>query len=611
MNEDQVRESIIVAECGRTLTRATLVEFVEGACRFVAQGTSPSTIERPYDDLNVGLRGALAALERATTRRFADRSRVIRPQEENGDGTDAFLATVAAGPPLRIAIVATGTSARLDALLAIARRVPATILPTLVVESVGPLDDATRKTVAALAGLRPDLLLIVADAREGAGLVHLLGLATEIVGPPPAGTDSPPAVLVLASEAGRDRATRIFGEGYEFGFLPTDQHDASDIALIVETEILDLVNRRAGALVPGFENVAEMSDAPPLARSRAIDLVNRFMATRFGCAVLTVDLDEGFTCCWARGGEGRALTEPALDLALGAANMLTALALPDVARWLPFTLAEDALRGWILNRAVRPFTIPMGERDRQIEGALVRELLRIGATELASGGSGPLAPELVVGGPFFARWPDPTDAFMALIDGLDPQPPRGIAQIALDRDALLPLIGTLGTLEPERAAELFEHDSLFDLGACVRLDCPAGERVEAAISYRDGRTLSFTVEGDGLARLPLPAGERAATLRLSPSRGARIGDGEAGATVILAGDEAPHGGPVGLVLDARERPLAFPRGEQARIARVAGWHTAAQAVARPIGVGRPPEPDHTGTDTPGDIPRTDPDEGGR
>lgn len=601
MNEDQVRESIIVAECGRTLTRATLVEFVEGACRFVAQGTSPSTIERPYDDLNVGLRGALAALEQATTRRFADRSQVIKPQEETGDGTDGFLATVAAGSPLRVAILATGGSATLNALLAIARRVPATILPTLNVESTGPLDETASKTLTALTGLRPDLLLIVAEAREGAGLVQLLGLAAEIVGPPPVAPDPTPAVLVIASEAGRDQATITFGNGYEFGFLPTDQHDASSIALIVETEILDLANRRASTLVPGFDNLEALSDAPPLARSRAIDLVNRFMATQFGCEVMTADLDEGFTCCWAKGNEGRALSEPALDLALGSANLLTALTLPDVARWLPFSLGEDELRGWILNRAVRPFTIPLSERDRQIEGALVRELLRTGATELAGGGAGPLAPELLVGGSFFARWPDPTDTFMALIEGLDPQPPRGITQVALDRDALLPLIGTLGTLEPERAAELFEHDSLFDLGACVRLECSIGDQVDVAITYQDGRSHSTTVRGGSLLRLPLAGGERAASLRLSPNKRARVANGEFGAEIVLTGDDAPHGGPVGLILDARERPLVFPTTEQTRIARVADWNTAAHTIERATGASAPLQP------TPADAPHADPD----
>lgn len=585
MNEEQVRESIIVADCGRALTRATLVEIVEGACRFVAQGTSPSTIERPDADLGVGLRGALVALEAATTRRFANRTRIIRPQEETGDGTDAFLSTVAVGPPLRVAILAAGGSATLNALLAIVRRAPVTSLPTLTIDPRAALDEAARKTVAALSRLRPDFLLIIAPAEESQGLSRLLGLAMEIMGPPPSGDEIAPAILVIAGESGREQSTNAFGNGYEFGFLATNEHEPGTIALTVETELLDLANRRASAVVPGFENLEGMSDAPPLARARALDLVNRFMAVRFGCAVMTVDLDEGFTCCWAKGGEGRALSEPTLDLALGAANLLTALTLADVSRWLPFSMGDDELREWILNRALRPFTIPVSVRDRQIEAALVRELLRTGATELASGGQGPLTPELLVGGGFFVRWPDPVDIFMVLIDGLDPQPVRGVTQIALDRDALLPPIGALGALEPERATELFDHDSLFDLGAYVLLDCPDNEWIKGELVYQDGRIWPFDVRAGGLLRLPLPSGERAASLRFIPSKRARIGAGEVGKEVTWSGDDAPHGGTVGLVIDARPRPLTFPQTEQERSAAVANWHTEAHTISQRISAG--------------------------
>ncbi|CAA9584963.1 MAG: hypothetical protein AVDCRST_MAG18-3688 [uncultured Thermomicrobiales bacterium] len=603
MNAEQVRESIVVADCGRTLTRATLVEFVEGACRFIAQGTSASTIEPPYDDLGVGLRAALESLEAASRRRFADRTRIIIPQEDSGDGTDALLATVAATPPLRVGILATGGDGILNALLPIVRRSPVTALPTLSVEPTAPIDAATSATVATLARLQPDLLLIVAATDDQRGLQRLLGLATEIVGTSPQReTETPPAVLVIASEVGRDAATSTFSDGYEFGFLATNEYDPTDIALTVETEILELNTRRAAATLPGFDSLEWMVAAPPLARARAIDLVNRYMALQFDCAVVTVDLDEGFTCCWAHGGEGRALSEPALDLALGATNLLTALPLPDVIRWLPFSLSEDTLRGWILNRAVRPFTVPMTTRDRQIEAALTRELLRTGATQLAGDGPGALTAELLVGGSFFARWPDPTEPFMALIDGLDPRPASGIAQIALDRDALMPLIGALGTLEPDRAAELFEHDSLFDLGACVVVDCPANEQVQGELVYQDGRRRNFEVRGGEVLRLPLRGGERAATLHFAPGKRARIGNGGAGAGATFEGELAPHGGPVGLVIDARERPFAFPRNEQERIARVGSWLTAFQTVSRATGGDeqRPGEDRAEGTPAPTD-----------
>lgn len=575
MSEGRVLESFIVADCGKALTRASLVEIVDGACRFVAQGTSPSTVEAPYDDVGTGLRAAIVALEAATTRRFVERSRLAMPQEDTGDGVDAFLATVAVAPPLRVALLASGGGAMVDALLTIARRSPVTVLPTLTVDPAASLDEATRTTIATLKRLRPDLLLLVAPTGAEHGLPRLLGLASEIVGAAAGGEDHVvPAILVIADERGQDAATAAFGRGYEFGFLPTNNSDPATIALTVEAELLDLGNRRAIATLPGFDAVEAMSAAPPLARARSIDLVNRFMALQFDCEVLTVDLDDGFTCCWARGGEGRALSEPALDLALGAANLLTALPLGEALRWLPFSMSEADLREWVLNRAVRPFTIPTSRKDRLIEAALVRELLRIGAAELAGVGKSALLPDLIVAGSFFARWPDPLDAFMALIDGLNPQSATGVVQVAIDREALLPLIGTLGAVEPDRAAELFEHDGLADFGACVIASCPVGEEVRGELTYQDGSVRKFAVAGGSLLHLPLEAGERAASLVLSTGGRASIGTNGPGQGATFTGDLAPHGGAVGLVIDARERPIALPRNEQERIERLAAWSAA-------------------------------------
>lgn len=578
MSEGQVLESIIIADCGKAVTRASLVEIVEGVCRFVAQGTSPSTAEAPYDDVGTGLRAAIGALESATMRRFVERNRLTMPQEDTGDGVDAFLATVAVAPPLRIAMLTSGGGTLVDALLTIARRSPVTVLPTLTVDAGAPVDATTRTTVATLKRLKPDLLLIVAPTDVARALPRLLGLASEIVGSL-AGADSAigPAILVVADQSGQDTATAAFGRGYEFGFLPINSSDPATIALTVEAELLDLGNRRAAVSLPGFDAIEGMSVAPPLARARALDLVNRFMALQFGCEVLNVDLDEGFTCCWARGGEGRALSEPALDLSFGAANLLTALPLGEVLRWLPFSMSEAGLREWILNRAVRPYTVPTGRKDRAIEAAIVRELLQIGAAELGGAGKSSLTPDLIVGGSFFSRWPDPADAFLALLDGLNPQPTTGVVQVALDRDALLPLIGTLGAIEPDRAAELFEHDGLVDLGACVVVSCPAGDDVKGELTYQDGSTRQFTVTGGNLLRLPLATGERAAALTFATGGKVSIGRNGAGKGAKFEGDAAPHGGLVGLVIDARERPANLPRGEQERVERLTAWASALRA----------------------------------
>lgn len=585
MSREQALESMIIADCGKAATRAVLVEVVDDVYRFVAQGTSPSTIEPPIDDLSAGLRAALDALEGAAARRFADRNRLLTPQEENGDGTDAFLSTVAVTPPLRLAILAIGGGPQVDALLDSGRRTPTTVLPTLTIAEGGRTDEQTRATIATLGRLRPNLLVLVATGAADRALPRLLDLASEILAAPAAdrGRDDDqqsPAILFVGDERWHGAVSAAFGHEYEVGLVTSNGSAAAAqaAAAIVEQELLDLANRRAGAELSGFDELEAMSAAPPLARSRAIELVNRFMAIHFDCEVLTVELNEGATFCWARGTEHRALSEPALDLALGAANLLTTLTLANVLRWLPFTLSEDELTGWILNRAVRPFTLPTGRKDRLIEAAIARELLRTGVTELGTAGTGTarLAPDLIVGGSFFARWPNPAEALMVLVDGAQPRPAAGLVQIALDRDGLLPVVGALGLVEPDRAAELFEHDGLIDLGAYVAVDTKPGEEVRGQLDYANGESHQFTVAGGSLVLLPLRQGECAANLSIEPGERGSIGTLAPGATARFAGDDAPHGGLVGLLIDARGRSLDLPHNDQERIALLTGWLDALQ-----------------------------------
>jgi hypothetical protein len=573
MSKGQAREAIMVADCGRGQTRATLLEVVDGVCRFVAQGVSPSSVEPPYDDLQVGLRAAVGALEEAAVRRVTTEAQLLTPQDDSGDGIDAVLATMAACPPLRITLLSAGASALVAALVDICRQSPVTVLPGLTLDAATRADDTLHEQVALLGQQQTDVLILVAGDTQAGALPHLLDVAEDIVAAFPL-TATPPAILVIGEERFQATAVQAFGKGYEFGWLvvPANAAGNAELAAAIGQELADLANRRAGNTLAGFGSLEARTAAPPIARARALELVNRFMALQFACEVVTLDLEDGLTCCWARGAEHRALSEPALDLALGAANLLTGLTLTNVLQWLPFAYSEDELHGWILNRALRPFTVPTTRKDRQIEVALVRELARVAATEL--GGEQGLTPDLVVGGAFFARWPNPATAFLALVDGVRPRPASGLTQLALDREGLLPAIGALGVLEPGRAAEVFEHDGLLDLGAHLAIECPPNETVRGQLTRADGHTEEFSVPGGALLRLPLRAGERAASVRIEAGGRAAVGRGNPGAGAVLEGPAAPHGGPVGLVIATRGHALALPRNDQERIARLTAWSAA-------------------------------------
>jgi len=86
------------------------------------------------------------------------------------------------------------------------------------------------------------------------------------------------------------------------------------------------------------------------------------------------------------------------------------------------------------------------------------------------------------------------------------------------------------------------------------------------LNYEDERTLEVEVAYGSLEIIPLPAG-RTATLELRPSRRFDIGLGTKG----LAGTTKVEGGIIGIIVDARGRPLPIAEDAAEQQARMQRW----------------------------------------
>jgi hypothetical protein len=90
-----------------------------------------------------------------------------------------------------------------------------------------------------------------------------------------------------------------------------------------------------------------------------------------------------------------------------------------------------------------------------------------------------------------------------------------------------------------------------------------GGEARGRLEYVDGEAREFAVAAGSVARLPLSPERPAARLTI-----------DAGGATTFEGETAPVGGLVGLIVDARARPLALPRDDQARVAMLQQWTEA-------------------------------------
>jgi hypothetical protein len=274
-------------------------------------------------------------------------------------------------------------------------------------------------------------------------------------------------------------------------------------------------------------------------------------------------------------------------------NVCAEATMPKVLRWVPTEMDERELRNRVKNKMIRPTTIPQTRESLLFEQAVAREALRLAFAqhrEFATGLKGvqkqrtvgdlfaqdggadslvdPMRMDLLIAsGGVLSHAPRMEQTAAMLVDSFEPE---GFTTLAKDSIFMMPHLGVLASVHPEAAMHVFERDCLVILGTCVaaRGDAKWGKPCFAwKLAAKSGPRQGTLACGE-IARVPLPLGETA-ELEVVPEKGFDVGGGP-GKPVR----RPVKGGEVGLVLDARGRPLTLPENRDECRAIVDRWSKA-------------------------------------
>jgi hypothetical protein len=573
-------ESILAADCGSTMTKVILIDVADGQYRFVARGEALSTIEPPQADVLLGVRHAIGQIEEATGRLLLDeKGQLITPEQASGNGVDAFVATTSAASPLRLILAGLTRDVSIES----ARRAISSTY-ALVEDTISLDDGAQRERRSAEARIRvlqrhqPDAVLIVGGTDGGAtapvaDMAEVVALACSIMD----GAARPQIVFAGNKEA-RPLVEEILGGGGELRAVDNVRPALDVENLAAAREEMDTLYRdRKVARIPGFGGLSAWSSVAVLPTARAFGYLIQYLARQYALNVVGVDIG-GATVTVASVIDGHFTSVSRNDLGLShnVTRVSTEAGFENILRWLPFDMEVTEAHNIIANKQLRPTTVPQTRRDLLLEQAIAREALRLALVEARQSWAGrPSAPypelfpfsDLIVGGGgVLAHASHYGQAALILLDALQP---IGVSNMALDVTSMSAPLGVTATIEPLAAAQVVERDGFLSLGTVVAPVGTAREgeiALQLKITYEDGRALEMEVPYGSLEVLPLSAGHKA-TLELRPTRKFDIGLGAKGkgATTEL------EGGAVGVIIDARGRPLTLPatRGEQQ--AKIQEW----------------------------------------
>jgi hypothetical protein len=571
-----VADTILAADFGTATTRVALFEVVEGVYRFVAHGEASSTVEPPYLEASEGLRHALAEMQAITGRVMLDEnSRLIIPSTADGRGADVFVATSSAGPAVRTVLVGLLPDVSLES----ARRVAATSY--LAVKDTFSLGDTRREDqqIDAVIAAHPQMLLIAGGTDGGATealtkLIETVSLACHLLP-----GEQKVRVLYAGNSTLKERISELMQSVAAIHTAPnlTPELGAEDLgpARLALGQVVESLRLEQ---IGGFQTIAQWAGGRIFPTAQAEGEIIRYFSKALGTArgVLGVNVGSASTSVAAAiKGQLHLTVRPDLGVGVNATQVLKEWPLDQFTRWLPEEVSNEAAREFILNKSLYPHSVPPEPADLHLEHALARQVLRAALRRARRDWPSSIRssrPDLlpafewiIAGGAALANAPTPAMAAMLLLDALQPV---SLTTLFLDGHQLLAALGALAHVNPTASIQLL--DSILSLGTMVSVvgnARPDDVVCTAILAVEGGEEQSVEVKFGALEILPLPL-NKTGTLTLRPSLGMNVGFGLGRSRTL----KEVIGGAVGVMIDARGRPLVWPKEAEKRRELVQDWY---------------------------------------
>jgi uncharacterized protein (TIGR01319 family) len=416
---------------------------------------------------------------------------------------------------------------------------------------------------------RPDLILLVGGTDGGANesVLRMVDLVAVAAGLFPEG-ESPRVVFAGNQHLSAAVADRL-GNQLPLVLTPNIRPSlrTEDLAS-ARSRLGEVISEVRSSRISGFEELRQWTGGNLMLTADAFGRICRYLSQVSDPqrGVLGVDLGAEHTTVAAAFSGDLRLTVCS-DLGLGASlpGLLQHGSLEKVTRWLPGDVPESDVQDYMFNKAYHPRSVPAELEELHLEYALARQLIRSALFEARTGWPQgkdseslllmpPVEPIIASGGAL-ARAPRPGLAALVLLDAIQP---TGVCEMFMDPHNLSPALGAAADPLPMAAVQVLGSGGFVSLGTVVA-PVGRGRQDRPVLKLRlDKEGSGEVVEGEvrygQLVVLSLGQGEHG-RLTLRPEQGFDVGFGGPG----KAGAVRVSGGAVGLIIDARGRPLQLPR----------------------------------------------------
>lgn len=591
--------SFLIVDVNDALTKAILIEGVDG--RYVLKGVEEAvtTVEPLNLDVTIGVKNAIKMLEEASGLRLLRRGGMAKLRREATAGADLFLCSSSSGGGLHMMVAGVIGMISAESAQRAALGAGASLMDLFSVDDGRQRYERVRR----MRSLRPDMFLL-SGGTDGGAVKQVIEMAESIKAAdvkPRFGAEFKLPVIYAGNVEVREEVAEVLTEDhFALRMVENVRPEIEEENLGPAKEgIYDAYMEHVIVHSPGYKELTGWIEGSIIPTQAAIGEILYAYARERGVNLVGVDVGGATTDVYSvfDGVFNRSLNAD-FGMSYGLCNIMKEAGVENIVRWIPTKMEENEVRNIMGNMMIH-LAEPGSTEELLVQHAVAREAIRLGmehhktiATRLKgirvkrtiSDMFGQELEEtiiknmmkvsIIVGkGRVLSSAPRIEQAAVILLDALQPE---GITEVLLDKPGIMPHLGLLSKVNRKAALEVLTRDCLSKLGTCIAPKGVAkeGEEVMRVLMRRaNGKEVEERTTFGELKTLPLEVGELA-EVKILPARGFDVGNGEGKNLKTRV-----TGGVMGLMIDARGRPLALPETKD----RLGEWAKALDAYPNIFG----------------------------
>ena len=513
----------LITDIGSTTTKGLLLTGSGSNLSFVEQFDTPTTVEKPEEDVRVGLVRLVGHFEERIGQKLLD---------DKGILTIPYLTTSSAGGGLQILVfglssVETGTIAEMTAYGA-----GGIVLKTFTIDDeISPV-----QKMHLMGELHPDMILM-AGGLDGGAIAPVVELAEilSLAKPSPKFRVGEKIPLVFCGNSdARSFVKNLLTANFDVHIVPNVRPDMETLNTEpAKAQIHELFMGNVMERAPGYSELKKEVKSDIIPTPAGVEKTLSALASKIGKNIAMVDIGGATTDIFTSiKGQNHRTVAANIGMSYSLSNTLVEAGIDNVMSHLD-SLGEREVRDYIANKTLNPTHVPCSESQKIVEFACAAEgmkiawdmhremnfkVARIGFLDRRH----KLLPNsnrweevlrlnkrdekfqlsdisLLIGAGGVISHSPPEIALLILVDAFMPS---GVTELAIDRNFKSPHMGILSIVAPGEALRLFENECLEFLGHVVAPMGKIREGKKAVTVENRANGVAISVDGGDVKTIP-------------------------------------------------------------------------------------------------------------